>query len=80
MMHFIPELQPQDASPSGHPAEEHPIAILDDHTGIVMDVAVSDEVDGEYYLASVGNDYNLNVYTVKQSAQLVWNEPSAHNR
>lgn len=80
MIHSTPELQPQDAAPSGRPAEDDPEVILDDHTGIVMDVAVSDNVKDSYYLASVGNDYAINVYSVSTRAHKVWTQVHAHNR
>ena len=79
MIHSIPELQPQDANHSGRPEEDNPEVILDDHTGIVMDVAVSEEVNGNHYLASVGNDYALHVYTIGKRASRVWSRPRAHN-
>lgn len=80
MVHSLPELQPQDAAPSGRPAEDDPEVILDDHTGIVMDVAVSDDVKGCHYLASVGNDYMLNVYTAGKRVSRAWTQDRAHNR
>ena len=55
-IHAVPELSPVDPSHPGSPSEEAPEKVLEDHNGIVLDVAVSDEVDGKHYLASVGND------------------------
>lgn len=79
MVHSIPELRPQDANHSGKPEEDGPDVILDDHTGIVMDVAISDDVSGRHYLASVGNDYNLHVYTVGKRVSRAWSRERAHN-
>ena len=77
-IHSVPELSPVDPSHMGSPAEEAPDMVLEDHHGIVLDVAVSDEVDGKYYLASVGNDYAMFVYTLGHHARQAWNEPAAH--
>ena len=41
-------------------------------------VAVSDEVDGKHYLASVGNDYALFVYTLDRRARSAWHQQDAH--
>ena len=56
-----------------------PDIILDDHTGIVLGVTISDDVNGTHYLASVGNDYTMNVYTVGKRASLYWKQQQAHN-
>lgn len=79
MIHSIPELQPQDPNHTGRPEEDSADVILDGHNGIVMDVAVSDEVNGQYYLASVGNDYSLYVYTISKRTSHAWNKERAHN-
>ena len=79
MIHSIPELEPQEATHNGHPKEDDPDIILDDHTGIVLGVAISDDVNGTHYLASVGNDYTMNVYTVGKRASLYWKQQQAHN-
>lgn len=51
---------------------------LTDHDGIVLGVAVSDEVDQTYYMASVGNDYALHVYNITGRVKRVWDESQAH--
>ena len=79
MIHSIPELEPQEATHNGHPKEDDPDIILDDHTGIVLGVTISDDVNGTHYLASVGNDYTMNVYTVGKRASLYWKQQQAHN-
>ena len=53
-------------------------AVLEDHDGIVLDVAVSEEIDGAYYLASVGNDYMLNVYDVTRRGSRIASLHQAH--
>lgn len=79
-IHSLPELSPVDPVHAGSPEEELPDHVLEDHHGIVLDVAVSDEVDGKHYLASVGNDYALFVYTIGRHIRLAWSEPAAHRR
>ena len=79
MIHSIPELHPLDSSHNGRPEEDEADQILDDHNGIIMDVAVSDEVDNTYYLASVGNDYALKVYNTGKHTSLAWDKENAHN-
>jgi WD40 repeat protein len=50
-----------------------------DHDGAVLDVAVSDEVNGAWYLASVGNDYALYVHVLSQEEEKkVWGQRRAH--
>ena len=44
----------------------------------MLGVAVSDEVDGKHYLASVGNDYALFVYTLDRRARSAWHQQDAH--
>ncbi|KAK8831328.1 hypothetical protein WA577_001434 [Blastocystis sp. JDR] len=77
-IHTVPELSPVDPSHPGSPSEEAPEKVLEDHNGIVLDVAVSDEVDGKHYLASVGNDYALFVYTLGKHTRLAWSDSAAH--
>lgn len=77
-IHAIPELSPVDPAHAGSPEEDLPDVVLEDHHGIVLDVAVSDEVDGKHYLASVGNDYALFVYTLGSHTRQAWSEPAAH--
>lgn len=77
-IHAVPELSPVDPSHPGSPSEEAPEKVLEDHNGIVLDVAVSDEVDGKHYLASVGNDYALFVYTLGEHTRLAWSDSAAH--
>lgn len=78
MIHDIPEFSPVDPNHNGVPEEEDASAILEDHNGIVLGVAVSDEVDGKHYLASVGNDYALFVYTLDRRARSAWHQQDAH--
>ena len=77
MIHSLPELDPVEANRSSVPTED-PHSILTDHNGIVLGVAVSDEVDRAYYLASVGNDYALYVYDITGRIKRVWSESQAH--
>ena len=79
MIHSIPEFHPLDGNHNGRPEEDEAEQILDDHHGIIMDIAVSDEVDNHYYLASAGNDYALRVYQTGKHTSLAWAEDNAHN-
>ena len=78
MMHQLPEFSPVDPMRMTIPMEEAD-AVVTDHNGIVLGVAASDEVDGSYYVASVGNDYALFVYSVNRSFNRVWNQARAHD-
>ena len=78
MIHDIPEFSPVDPNHNGVPEEEDASAIPEDHNGIVLGVAVSDEVDGKHYMASVGNDYALFVYTLDRRACSAWHQQNAH--
>ena len=77
MKHILPELSPVDPMRMRVPTEG-PDAFVSDHNGIVLDVAASDEVDGRYYIASVGNDYAIYVYDVKRSFSQKWKQAGAH--
>lgn len=78
LIHSLPELTPVDANRSSVPTED-PDASITDHNGIVLGVAVSDEVDGTHYMASVGNDYALYVYNITGRVRRVWDNTKAHN-
>ena len=76
--HVLPELGPVDPMRM-HVPTEGPDGIVSDHNGIVLGVAASDEVDGRYYIASVGNDYSIYVYDVKHSFNQKWEQAGAHD-
>ena len=69
LIHSLPELDPVEANRSSVPSED-PQVVVTDHDGIVLGVAVSDEV---------GNDYALYVYDITGRVKRVWSESRAHN-
>ena len=70
LIHSLPELSPVDVSRAVTPTEDAE-RTLTDHDGMVTGVALSDDVDGSFYLASVGSDYVLNLYNASQGFKRV---------
>ena len=70
LLHSLPELGPVDVARTITPTEDAE-RTLTDHDGMVTGVAMSDDVDGSVYLASVGSDYALNLYNVSRSCKRV---------
>lgn len=80
MIHVLPELQVKSLmDDSAEPLEEGCAHKIEDHTGVVLDVALSDDFDDCFYMASVGNDYALNVYRIDQKYHSLFSIESAHD-
>ena len=80
MIHILPELQVKSLmDDSAEPLEEGCAHKIEDHTGVVLDVALSDDFDDCFYMASVGNDYALNVYRIDQKYHSLFSIESAHH-
>ena len=80
MIHVLPELQVKSLmDDSAEPLEEGCAHKIEDHTGVVLDVALSDDFDDCFYMASVGNDYALNVYRIDQKYHSLFSIESAHH-
>lgn len=56
--------------------------VLNNHHGSVCSVNFSDLIGDYYYLSSVGNDYSLITYRLRDDHSLspYWTLPNAHNR
>ena len=80
MIHVLPELGAKNIMAGDvSPPEEEPIEKIEDHTGVVLDVALSDDMDDCYYMASVGNDYSLHVYHLDKKVSSLFSIVPAHD-
>ena len=78
MVHELVECAPVDTNDMTV-MEVAPKEVVSIHHGIVLDVAVSDKIDGVFYVGTVGNDYALYVYTLGNHLSSYWYNLDTHD-
>ena len=80
MIHLLPELEVKSLmSDSAEPLEEDYTYKIEDHTGVVLCIALSDDFKDSFYMASVGNDYALNIYRIDSRVHHMSSISAAHD-